>query len=127
MVLAHLLLVGTAVAVSTLDDAALDASLAARPKDRLEFRSAGGRTETVLNGQTIIPKIYKTSGTSSEKVRALNREIPAEFLRYGFNLFTFSVDLSECDDEEAPERIRRELREWLRRAPDAHIMLNFYV
>lgn len=113
--------------MATNDEAALDARLAVRPKDRMEFRSAGGRTETILNGRSIIPKIYKTSGTRTDAVRALNREIPAEFIRYGFNLFTFSVDLSECADEDAPERIRRELREWLRRAPDAHILLNFYV
>ncbi|MCQ2391956.1 MAG: beta-galactosidase [Kiritimatiellae bacterium] len=122
-----LLLASAVAACPILSEADLDAALAKRPKDCLTLRAAGGRTEARLNGQVIIPKIYKTSSATTDKVRALNREIVAEFGRHGFNLFTFSVDLAESADAEAPERIRRELREWLRRAPTAHILLNVSV
>ena len=61
----------TAASAKADDETALDARLAVRAKDRMEFRSAGDRTETILNGRPIIPKIYKTSGTQTRSLASV--------------------------------------------------------
>ena len=110
--------------VVSLDDAALDAALAARAKDRMELSSVGDRTMAKLNGRPFIPRIYKnTSEGDPEDLR----RIPAVFSKCGFNLFVVQFGLADNVDADAPERIRRELRERLRHAPDAHLMLGFNV
>ena len=113
--------------IETLDDAALDARLAAREKDRVTLESTGDRTVAKMNGRPFVPRIYKTSTGGSEKDREDARRVPAVFSKYGFNMFTVSFDLAENADTGAPERVRAELREYLRHAPDAHLMLNIHV
>ena len=113
--------------VETLDDAALDARLAAREKDRITLETAGDRTVAKMNGRPFVPRIYKTSASASEKDREDARRVPAVFSKCGFNMFTVSFDLAVNADTGAPERVRAELREHLRHAPDAHLMLNFRV
>ena len=110
--------------IAGLDDAALDAALAARPKDRIELEPAGDRTEVRLNGRPFVPRIYKNS---CEGVPEDLRRIPAVFSKCGFNLFVVNFNLAENADAGAPERIRAELRERLRYAPEAHLMLGIGV
>ena len=106
--------------IVALDDAALDARLAARVKDRIELETVGDRTVAKLNGKPFLPRIYKT-GEKADDPDA--RRVPAVFSKYGFNLFVVKVDLAENADAGAPGRVRAELRERLRYAPDAHFML----
>lgn len=104
-----------------LDDAALDAVLAARPKDRIELSCAGDRTAARLNGKDFIPKIYKLGEIHDAAEMA---KLPAVFAKCGFNLFAFPVDCGMQGGEcEAAERIRGMLRERLRYAPEAHFMI----
>ena len=113
--------------IPSLDDAALDARLAAREKDCVTLESVGDRTVSRMNGRPFIPRIYKTSRSGSEKDKEDARLVPAVFSKYGFNMFVVTVDLAENADAGAPERVRAEFRERLRHAPDAHLMLNFHV
>ena len=103
-----------------LGDAELDARLAARPKDRIELSPSGDRTVARLNGEAFIPRIYKLGEIHDADEM---RKLPAVFAKCGFNLFVVPFDIAADTSDEAAECIRKELRERLRYAPDAHFML----
>ena len=106
--------------IAALGDAELDARLAARPKDRIELESVGDRTVARLNGKEFVPRIYKLGEIHDADEM---RKLPAVFAKCGFNLFVVPFDVAADLPGEAARRIRMELRERLRYAPDAHFML----
>lgn len=118
-----------------LSDAELDAHLARRPKCVPKLVPGEGRTVMEINGVAVIPKIYKGSA------RASRNRMPAVsvYSRRGFNVFTVGLSLGRStrpgsgpssyiwrDDGSCDiAKVRAELREYLRRAPDAMLMLCF--
>ena len=120
-----------------LSDAALDAILAKREKCVPRLVSDGDRTDLYVNGRRIVPRIYKTAAFAvpnrHPSVTAMSKK--------GFNIFTVGVNLAPCarpfaesatgiwraDGSVDTEKVRRELRENLRRFPDGLFMLVFII
>jgi len=120
-----------------LTDEELDAHLAKREKAVPRLVANGDRTELLINGQPIVPRIFK-GPTRNKSNRLAGVSI---FSRRGFNIFTmgFGFALSanpkleentgiwrpdgSCD----VEKVRRQIREYLKRYPDGYFMLNFSV
>ena len=120
-----------------LTDEELDARLAKRAAYVPRLVSAGDRTELVINGQKVLPRIFKGAA------RACRNRMPSVsvYSEKGFNVFTMGFGLGRsarpgaesstgiwrddgtCDTE----KVRREIREYLKRAPDAMFMLAFSV
>lgn len=123
--------------IRILTDAELDAHLALRERAVPRLRPNGDRTELVVNGRTIVPRIYK----GSTKFNANRYPAVSVFSRKGFNVFSVGFKFAETADASArattgiwradgtPDvsKIRAVLREYLRRAPDAYLLLAFGV
>ena len=123
--------------IRILDDTELDAHLLAREKAVPQLVSNGDRTELVINGKSVIPRIYK----GSNKFNANRYPTVSNYSRKGFNVFAVGFKLADTADPDARatagvwradgtpdvEKIRGVLREYLRRAPDSYLLLNFGV
>ncbi|MFA7173054.1 MAG: hypothetical protein WC340_06520 [Kiritimatiellia bacterium] len=120
-----------------LSDAELDGILAKRKKLVPKLVSAGDRTDLYVNGKQVVPKIYKTAA------RACKSRLPSvtTYSKKGFNIFTIGFSLGPSTKEIAlsssgiwkadgsvdTEKVRFEIREYLRRFPDGMFMLTFVV
>jgi hypothetical protein len=120
-----------------LSDAELDAVLARREKCFPKLVSSGDRTELHVNGKPIVPRIFKSAA------RACRNRHPSVsvYSQKGFNIMTMGFSLppsvrpgaesssgiwradGSCDSE----KVRKEIREYLRRFPDGMFMLAFGV
>ena len=123
--------------IQILSDVDLDAHLVAREKAVPRLLPNGDRTELVINGKPIIPRIYK----GSTRFNANRYPTVSNYSRKGFNVFTVGFNLAETANPDARatagiwradgtpdvEKIRGVLREYLRRAPDSYLMLAFGV
>ena len=123
--------------VHILTDAELDAHLAERAKAVPKLVAKGDRTELLINGEPVVPRVYK----GPTKFNANRLPGVSIFSRKGFNVFTTGFSFADTSDPKAratagiwrpdgtpdAEKIRASLREHLRRAPDAYFMLCFGV
>jgi hypothetical protein len=120
-----------------LTDAELDAHLAKREKAVPQLVANGDRTELIINGKPIIPRIFKGPGKSVANQLAG----VSVFSRRGFNIFTMGFGFGESHDPRFAsntgiwrpdgscdvEKVRLRIREYLKRFPDGYFMLNFGV
>jgi len=120
-----------------LTDDELDAHLARRVKCEPKLLSRGDRTELEINGQVVVPRVFKSSA------RACANRFPSisVYSKKGFNVLTmgFGLRLSpqekaasssglwKADDTADVEKVRKEIREYLRRAPDSMFMLAIVI
>ena len=120
-----------------LSDGELDGFLAATPRLTPELRRNGDRVDLVVNGKSVVPRIYKSSN------RFNRNTLPAISVHSqdGFNIFTVSFRLDDAripiDKETAgiwrPDgscdfaKVRRHLRNILRRNPGAMLMIGLIV
>lgn len=111
-----------------LTDDQLEEVLSWRDKCVPTLVSNGDRTDLRINGETIVPKIYKTSAHPSSN-RYPSVEASA---RMGFNIVTVNIPLTPFgeaagiwrpDGSTDVEWVRRELREHLKRFPGGMFML----
>ncbi len=123
--------------IKILTDAELDEHLAKRPVCVPKLVPSGDRTELLVNGKPVVPRVYKGTGS------ACANRLPAVsiYSRKGFNIFTMGFRLFRSDRPEAQsssgiwredgtcdlEKVRMQIREYLKRAPDAMFMLAFGV
>ena len=114
-----------------LSDAKLDEVLARREKCVPHLVSNGDRTELLVNGGIVVPKIYKSSFYPS------TNRLPAvgAAARMGFNIVTVKIPLSNQFRNPYPgiwrpdgscdlEWVRQQLREHLKRFPNGMFMLD---
>ena len=116
-----------------LTDEELDAHLAQRVKCVPKLISRGDRTELEINGKVVVPRVFKSAA------RACANRFPSisVYSKKGFNVLTMgfnlrlspqpnaasSTGLWKADDTADVEKVRKEIREYLRRAPDSMFML----
>ena len=120
-----------------LTDAELDAILARRPKLVPKLVRNGDRTELLVNGKAVIPRIFKTAA-----FEVPNRLPSASAMsRKGFNIITAGLNFAPSTRADAQsstgvwcadgsvdaEKVRLELRRYLKRCPDAMLMLVFII
>lgn len=120
-----------------LTDAQLDAVLDAAPRLNPVLRRNGDRVDLVVNGKTVVPRIYKGANRNNA-----NR-LPAISIHSqdGFNVFTVCFRLDDAPRAVEQEsagiwradgscdlgKVRLQLREVLRRNPDAMLMVCLVV
>ena len=114
-----------------LSDSELDAALASREKTKAVVAVNGGRTEMRLNGKPFVPRIYKSTHFRSR----WKNMISAAFTNNGFNVFFVPIKVGGYDTPEKDaiwrqdgsidfEKIRTELRSYLRWNPNANLILE---
>ena len=120
-----------------LSDADLDAVLEAAPRLHPVLRRNGDRVDLLVNGKTVVPRIYKGANRNNA-----NR-MPAIGIHSqdGFNVFTICFRLDDAPGAAEQEsagiwradgscdlnKVRSQLREALRRNPDAMLMVCLVV
>lgn len=116
---------------SELSDSELDVVLGAREKPRAEVRRNGDHTEMLLNGRPFVPCIYK----STQFPNRWKHKISAAFTNNSFNVFFAPIKVGGYDTPEKDaiwrqdgsidfEKIRAELRNYLRWNPNANLILE---
>lgn len=120
-----------------LSDVELDAVLARREKCVPRLARVGDRTELYVNGRRVLPRIFKTAAfevpNRLPSVTALSKK--------GFNIVTIGINLAPSARAEAQsstgiwredgmvdcEKVRLEIRRYLKRFPDGMFMLVFII
>ena len=116
-----------------LSDAELDAALSAREYLRPKLAVHGDRTELVVNGKVVVPKILK----GADRLNANRYPAISLHAQDGFNIFTVGFQFNESafpaqaaaagiwrpDGSCDMGKIRLGLRECLRRNPTAMVMM----
>lgn len=124
-----------------LSDAELDAVLARREKCFPKLVSHGDRTALRVNGKLIVPRIFKTASPSGARAGWNRLPSVGVYAKNGFNIITIGLALppSTLSSEQAvsgiwradgscdTEKVRKEIREYLKRFPDGMFMLTLAV
>lgn len=113
-------------ASKVLSDADLDAFLAKTSKQVPKLRSRGDRTELEVNGEVIVPRIYKTAAFD------VPNRLPSvsQNRENGFNIFTIGIrftDIWKSDGSVDTAFVRAEIRKYLKRNPEGLFMLVFII
>ena len=112
--------------VSPVSEAELDAALSARARAVATLRPAGDRTELLVDGRRVMPKIYKGDPWGTDHSYRCARV----FGENGFNVFTVSFSLSDAwraDGSVDASPVRAKLRRMLSFNPRAMILLEMGV
>ena len=113
--------------VKELSDAELDDVLEGRERAIAELRSVEDRTELLVNGRRVVPKIYKNCPwwDTPHPYRAAK-----VFGDAGFNIFTVGLPLSDlwkADGSVDASPLRERLRKMLKHNPKAMLFLDMGV
>lgn len=120
-------------AQKVLTDEELDAVLAVREKAVPKIVPEGDRSQLYVNGKPVLPRIWKTTPHAcSNRFPSIGQSKDADFDVF---LACFSMTVSRAEPGDSGgiwradgtvdrEKVRRELRRYLKRAPNAMLMLG---